>query len=98
MADQEVNMANRSTDPPVKVTREISLPWLLTGAAGLIVQAVIVVQSLNTQVQSLKDLTAEVRELRTGMTQSSLKIVEHDVKLADHERRLQTLEQLRGRP
>lgn len=95
---RDSTMSNRSTDGvPVKITREIPLPWLV-GLAGLLIgQAATVWFTQQAQGKALQDLTTEVRELRQAVNAGTLKTVEHAVKLADHDRRIQALEQ-RPRP
>jgi hypothetical protein len=85
MRDQERDMHTRSDDPPIKVTREIPLPWLIAIVMGLIVQAVTIWNSVNA-------LTVEVKELRVTTATGSLKTVEHEVQLADVLRRLAAVE------
>jgi hypothetical protein len=83
----------RSDDnAPVKITREIPLPWLISLAVGLLVNGVVMWQGQQSQGKLIADLTGEVKELRGSFGNSSLKLVEHEIKLADHERRLQNQE------
>jgi hypothetical protein len=94
---EALDMKQRAEDPPLKITREIPLPWLIGLGVGLIVQAVTVWVGQQAQGQAIKDMTVELRELRAAAAAGGLKTVEHDLKLADHERRLQVLEQ-RSKP
>lgn len=89
---------HRNTDPPVKITREIPLPWLIGIVVSLIVQAVMVWVGQQAQGDAIKALTVEVKELRTAAAAGGLKTVEHDLTLKDHERRLQVLERFGAKP
>lgn len=86
----------RNSDPPVKITREIPLPWLIGIVVGLIVQAVTVWIGQQTQGKAVDGLTVEIKELRAAAAQGGIKTVEHDLKIIDHERRIQTLERVAG--
>lgn len=83
---------HRQGDPPLKVTREIPLPWLAGVIVGLIVQAVTVLLTQQNQSQAIKDMTTELRELRAEARAGGIKTVEHDLKLSEHERRITKLE------
>lgn len=85
-------MRHRKDDPPVKITREVPLPWLIGGTVGLIVQAVTLWIGQQNQGQAIKDMLMEVRELRASAAAGGLKTVEHTLKLEDHERRIGALE------
>lgn len=86
-------MQHRADDAgPIKVTRDIPLPWLVTVVGGIVVQAVLTWQGQQDQAKLIQNLTAEVREMRASLNQGGLKAVEHEMKLADHERRLQAQE------
>lgn len=89
-------MRTRTNDPPMRITREIPLPWLIGIVVTLIVQGVTVWLGQQQQGDALKALTAEVKELRAAAATGGLKTVEHALRLEDHERRLQALE--RGKP
>lgn len=82
-------MNTRAEDAsPVKISREIPLPWLITMAVGILVNGVIMWQSQKSQEKLIGDLSGEVKELRGSIAGGSLKIVEHEMKLADLERRI----------
>ncbi len=86
-------MNQRADDPsPLKVDRVIPMPWLLTGIGSVIVSAVMMWTSIQTQSQTLRDLTLEVRELRTSAAQGGLEVVKMGAKIDDHERRIVQLE------
>lgn len=94
----------RANDPsPMKITREIPLPWLIGIIAAGFLQAALmyfkqesqgeaIAKLTNTQTDEIKKLTAEVRQLSVDIGAKNLKDVEHDLKIADHERRILTLE------
>ena len=84
---------HRAGDPPLKVTREIPLPWLISIVAGLAFQGVTVWLGQQSQGQAIRDMSTELRELRTEARAGGLKTVEHELKLSDHERRITALEQ-----
>lgn len=93
MLEENSTMNHRPTDGhPVKITREIPLPWLIGVVFGLIVHAATLWFSQKAQGDAIKDMTIELRELRSAAAAGGLKTVEHDIKIADHERRLQILE------
>lgn len=79
-------------EAPMKLNREIPIPWLIGGVITFIVQAVTLWISVQNQGQAIRDLVTEVRELRTDARSGGLKVVEHDLKLSDHERRIAQLE------
>lgn len=82
---------------PVKIMREVPLPWLIGVVAWLVFQGAVLWYGQQAQNQALKDLSAEIKELRASSKSDDLKIVEHDLRLTDHERRIQVLEQRRFR-
>lgn len=93
----------RANDPPMKITREIPLPWLIGIVAAGFLQATLmyfkqeaqgeaITKLTTTQTLAIEKLTAEVRQLSTDIGAKNLKDVEHDLKIADHERRVLTLE------
>jgi mannitol-specific phosphotransferase system IIBC component len=88
----DLGTRHRNDDPPVKITREIPLPWLIGVVVSLIVHAVILWISQQNTAQAIKDMAADIRELRADARQGGLKTVEHEIKLTDHERRIQLLE------
>lgn len=88
----DLGMRTRNDDPPVKITREIPLPWLAGVLFTLIFNGISVWLGQQSQAKALDGLTTEVRELRAAAAQGGLKTVEHDLKLVDHERRIQVLE------
>lgn len=83
------------TDGPVKITREVPLPWLISMAVLLIMNGTIMWQGQQTQSRLIFDLTGEVKELRGTISTSGVKLVEHEIKLSDHDRRITNLEQKR---
>lgn len=85
-------MHHRAGDPPLKVTREIPLPWLIGVVVGLIVQAVTVWVSVQALGETTRALTVEVKELRAAAAAGGIQGVRMEVQVADHERRLQHLE------
>lgn len=86
-------MQHRADDAvPIKVTRDIPLPWLITVVAGIVIQAVLTWQGQQDQGKLIERLTVEVREMRALLGRGDVKFVEHDMKLADHERRIQAQE------
>lgn len=89
---------HRPNDPPVKITREIPLPWLIGIVVSLIVQAVMVWVGQQNQGDAIKALTVEVKELRQAAAAGGIKTVELDLTLKDHERRLQVLERYGAKP
>ena len=96
MSDEEAptTMHHRAGDPPIKVTREIPLPWLVGVIIGLIVQAVSVWIGVQSQGDAIKSLTAEIKELRASVAAGGLQAVRIEVRVEDHERRLQQLERV----
>lgn len=82
----------RSDDPPIKITREIPMPWLIGIIGAGFLQAVLVYYKQDAQAEAIVKLTAEVRQLSTDIGSKNLKDVEHDLKIADHERRILSLE------
>jgi cell division protein FtsL len=83
---------HRAGDPPLKVTREIPLPWLITSLLALIVQAVAMWFGQQALVQSNRDLVGEVRELRSTVNSGALKAERLEQQLGDVQRRLAILE------
>jgi hypothetical protein len=83
---------HRASDPPVHITREIPLPWLIGTAAVLVVQAVTLYVGQQNQADAIRSLAADIKELRTAATTTGLKAVEYGLRLDDHERRLQAAE------
>lgn len=92
--DEPVTLArrHRASDPPVHITREIPLPWLIGIVVGLIIQGVTLYVGQQTQADAIRALAADVKELRTAAATSGLKSVEYGLRLDDHERRLQAAE------
>lgn len=82
----------QANDPPVHITREIPLPWLIGIVFGLIVQGVTLYIGQQTQAGAIRDLATDVKELRAAVASSGLKSVEYGLRLDDHERRLQATE------
>ena len=102
--NQENGMAHtRSDDPPVKITREIPLPWLVGIVAAGFLQAALMyfkqetqgaaIEKLSlSQTEEIRKLSTQVQQLSTDIGTKNLKDVEHDLKIADHERRVLSLE------
>jgi flagellar basal body-associated protein FliL len=89
----------RASDPPIKITREIPLYWVLSVVAAIVGQGALVWFTQKSQGdliaqqnESIKQLTAELRAVTTDLNTGRVKDLEHDLKIADHERRLATLE------
>lgn len=82
----------RSDDPPVKITREIPLPWLVGIVAIGVFQAILIWFNQQAQTEQIKTLGSDVRALSVDIGAKNLKDVEHDLKLSDHERRIVGLE------
>lgn len=83
---------HRASDPPVHITREIPLPWLIGTSALLVVQAVTLYVGQQNQADAIRSLASDVKELRAAATTTGLKAVEYGLRLDDHERRLQAAE------
>lgn len=88
---------------PIKITREIPLPWLIACVLAMAGQAVLMWAGQREQAAAISQLSVQLAEqtkligtLSEKVGVSNIKDVEHDMKLADHERRLQSLE-LSGR-
>jgi hypothetical protein len=77
--------SHRADDPPIRISREVPLPWLIGGAVGLII-------NITTMWIGMQNLTQEVKELHAAATQGGLQSTEFRVKLDEHERRIQSLE------
>lgn len=94
---EPMNMPHhRLNDPPIRVTREIPMHWLL-GIVGTIavslVNSYFVQQDQTKQVDKLNtQLEKVVNTLATGSQKSQ----EHDYKLMDLERRVSALELRQG--
>lgn len=82
--------------PPLKVTREIPLPWLIGIVGAGFLQATLVYYKQDDQTKQISALSAEVRQLSVDIGTKNLKDVEHDLKIADHERRILSLEAARA--
>lgn len=85
-------MKTRASDPPIKISREIPLPWLIGLVCGLVFQAIVMWTGQQAQGQAIKEMTAELKELRAAVQAGDIKSVEHRIRLDDHERRMQALE------
>ena len=87
------------TMSPIRIKWEVPLPWLISGAVLMFIQAMFLyfgqIRLGELQVEqsvSIKELAKKVGELSVLIGSNNLKDVEHDLKLADHERRMQSLE------
>lgn len=98
----EADQMQRSTDDvahPVKITREIPLPWLIGAAVCVVAQAGAIWVGQEKQADAIVRMTQQLAEqnkqlqaLSVEIGSKNLKDVEHDLKLADHERRLSDVE------
>jgi hypothetical protein len=82
----------RAGDPPVKITREIPLPWLLTLVGTIIGLAATVYFTQQWQGTQLGALTQSVDKLALKIDASNTAIIELKADVRDHERRLGRLE------
>lgn len=93
-------MQHRADDAgPIKVTREIPLPWLIGGVLAIAGQAILMWAGQREQAAAmaqfgvqLAEQTKQINVLAEKVGVGNIKDVEHDMKLADHERRIQSLE------
>jgi hypothetical protein len=92
-------VSTRASDPPIKITREIPLPWVLSVVAAIVAQGAVVWftqksqgELITQQSESIKALAVELRAVTNDLNTGRVKDLEHDLKLADHERRLGTVE------
>lgn len=96
----------RSEDPPVKITREIPLPWLITCIAVIAGQALLMWTGQREQAAAIAQLGAQMSEqtkqinaLSEKVGVGNLKDLEHDLKLNDFSRRIGDLEMhQKGKP
>jgi hypothetical protein len=94
--------ATRATDPPsidsqplMRVTRDVPLPWLIGGALGLTVQAVVLWSGQAEQAKRLVEIGAEVRAISKTVNEGAVKNATTEYQLADIQRRLMALETAR---
>lgn len=81
-------MNHRLSDPPIKITREIPLPWLLSIVGAILVFSGTVYFTQQRQGELLGELKQEVQKLSTNLDSRTQKDQEHDYKLMDLDRRM----------
>lgn len=93
---EPMNMPHhRLNDPPIRVTREIPMHWLLgiVGAIGIsLVNSYFVQQDQTKQVEKLN---TQLEKVVTALAAGSQKSQEHEFEIMDLKRRLAAVE-LRG--
>jgi len=89
---EQMSTPTRAGDPPVKITREIPLPWLLTLVGTMIGLAITVYFTQQWQGTKLGELTQSVDKLTVKIDASNTAIIELKADVRDHERRLGRLE------
>ena len=91
----DLTVRHRETDAgPVKVTREIPLPWLIGITSGIIFSAGVQITGQVQQQKSIDQLTIEIKELRSASRISELKTVEYGLRLDAHDRRIQIIKRM----
>lgn len=92
----------RATDPPadsqpfMKVTREVSLPWLIGGVVSILVQAVVLWSGQVEQGKRLTEVASELRSVSKTLNDNAVKDATTDYQLTDLNRRLTALEARAG--
>lgn len=88
----ELFAMHRSSDPPIKVTREIPLWGILSVAAAICGQAAIVWFTQKEQGRLLNEAIGQIQQMRAEMSSLTLKNVEYRYEISDLQRRVSNLE------
>ncbi len=87
----------RSNDPPIKVTREIPLPWLITAVVACVGWAISQYIAAQKIADATVSLSARVAVVSEQMRQKDIGDARTGVRLDEHERRIAQLENASGR-
>ena len=86
-------------DRPIRISREIPLPWLLGMLGALALQAIAIyygqqehARLLVTQQRSIESASAEIKIVAQGISTVNLSIVKHDMQIDDMRSRLSQIE------
>lgn len=82
----------RLADPPIKVTREIPLPWLLGLVGMFFLFGATMYFTVQRQAEILVELRGQVQKLVDGQDSKLQKDLERDFDLRDLKNRVATLE------
>lgn len=85
---------HRSSDPPVKITREIPLPWILGLLGAFFVFAATMYFNQQRQAELMVELKAQVQKLVDGQENKLAKDQERDLDIRELKGRVAALERV----
>lgn len=87
---------HRSNDPPVKITRDIPLPWLLGLLGAFFVFAATMYFTQQRQAELLIEMKAQMQKLIDGQDSKLQKDLERDFDIREMKGRVAALERERS--
>lgn len=85
-------MHHRSGDPPVKITREIPLPWLVSTIAVVAFQAILLWSKADQTFNKQSEIATDVRMVREKVEAINGRSIELKAQMDSLERRVSQLE------
>lgn len=91
-------MRHRPEDPPLKITREIPLPWILGVLGAFFIFAATMYFTQQRQAELLVDLKTQVQKLVDGQDVKGAKDQDRDLDIRELKGRVAALERDRAMP
>lgn len=88
-------MNARNTDPPIKITREIPLSWLMAMLIAAIGWAISQYVAASKIADATQSLTLRVEKMSEQLRQKEISDAHVAARIEEHERRIVTLESVR---